>query len=84
MRHMIALSSLLAALALGASQAGAQAQTSPGQSGKFCLTGGEPATKTCTYDTMAACNAAKQGPAQQCIENTPTPAAGTGMAPAKK
>ena len=50
---------------------------SPGQSGKFCLTGSEPATKTCTYDTMAACNAAKKGNTDQCTENTPTTGTGT-------
>jgi hypothetical protein len=78
MRQMIALSSLLAALALAAPQAGAQGTMSPGQSGKFCLTAAGSSAKTCTYATMAACEQAKKGNTDQCTENTPT------TAPAKK
>ena len=85
MRHMIALSSLFAALTLAAPQV--LAQTAANQ-GKFCLKGGEPATTTCTYDTMAQCEAAKKGTGDQCAPNTGTtgaaPAGASPMAPAQK
>jgi hypothetical protein len=76
MRHMIALSSLLAALALSAPQAGAQGM-SPGQQGKFCLKEDKGAIN-CTYATMAACEQAKTGNADQCTEKQTRPDDGVG------
>jgi Protein of unknown function (DUF3551) len=82
MRHMIALSSLLAALALAAPQAGAQG-TAPGQQGKFCLKEDKGAIN-CSYATMALCEQAKTGNADQCTENKPAPTTGSGMSQEKK
>ena len=85
MRHMIALSSVFAALTLVAPQALAQ---TAGNQGKFCLKGQEPSTVTCAYETMAQCEQAKKGTGDQCSPNTGTtgaaPASGSPMAPAKK
>lgn len=92
MRHVIALSSLLAALTFAAPQAIAQ---TAGNQGKFCLKGSESNAVTCAYDTMASCEQAKKGNAESCVQNTgnmgaaPTtgsapmaPASTTGMSPA--
>lgn len=83
MRHMIALSSLLAVLALSAPQAGAQGTMSPGQQGKFCLKEDKGAIN-CSYATMALCEQAKTGNADQCTENKPAPTTGTGISQDKK
>ena len=82
MRHMIALSSLLAALALAAPQAGAQGMA-PGQQGKFCLKEDKGAIN-CSYATMALCEQAKTGNADQCTENKPAPTTGSGTSQEKK
>ena len=92
MRHVIALSSLLAALAFATPQAVAQ---TAGNQGKFCLKGTESTAVTCAYETMDSCMQAKKGNADSCVQNTgnmgaaPTagstpmaPASTTGMSPA--
>jgi hypothetical protein len=92
MRYKIALSSLFATLAFATPDALAQ---TAGQQGKFCLKSNEPATITCAYDTMAACEQSKKGISDQCAPNTgtigaaptagpapSTPANTTGMTPA--
>jgi hypothetical protein len=57
-------------VAMGLAMGGAYAQQAGpgGQSGAFCLqtTSG---TKTCTFATMAACNAAKTGQSDSCAAN---------------
>jgi hypothetical protein len=83
MRHMIALSSLLAALALAAPQAGAQGTASPGQQGKFCLKE-EKGAINCSYASMAQCEQAKTGNADQCTENRSSPTTGAGTSQDKK
>jgi hypothetical protein len=72
MRYAIAFSSLLAALALAAPQAGAQGM---GQNGRFCLKDSGTSAVQCKYETMAACEKDKKGNTDQCVPNTNT----TGM-----
>jgi hypothetical protein len=79
------LTSLAAALAIvGLATGGAFAQSTPGaspaqpqasQDGAYCLEGSQAASKNCTFATMAACEAAKKGAADNCV---PNPAATTG------
>lgn len=78
MRLTIATSALLA-FALAAP---ALAQTAtPGNQGRFCLQGsGTDSKANCTFASMAECEKAKQGQAQQCVPNpASTTGAGSGM-----
>jgi hypothetical protein len=63
----------------------ASAQQSPAQqSGAYCL---ESATgaKSCTFATMASCEAAKKGPNDKCNPNpAATTGAGSGSSPSPK
>jgi hypothetical protein len=69
MRQILALAAVLSAIAMTAPAASAAG------SGKFCLNG--PGTsKSCTYQTMAACDKAKKGD-QTCAAEAGTSGAGT-------
>jgi uncharacterized protein DUF3551 len=65
MRHIIALSSLLAVLALAAPQAGAQSS----QQRTFCLKEDSGGTN-CGFATMEQCQQAQTGNADFCIETS--------------
>ncbi len=67
MRQILALAAVLSAFALAAPAASAAG------SGKFCLNG-PGTTRSCNYQTMAACEKAKKG-TQTCAAN---PASTTG------
>ncbi len=75
MRKMIALAAVLSAFGLAVPAASAA-----GMSGKYCLQG-PGGQMSCKYETMAACNDAKQG-TQSCIARSAS-TTGAGMSHSK-
>lgn len=73
MRKILALAAVLSAIAMTAPAASAAG------SGKFCLNG-PGTTKSCTYQSMAACDKAKKGQ-QTCAEEGTTGAGTSQSAP---
>lgn len=75
MRHTIAISAVLAAIALSAVPASAASA----KNGKYCLHENKGAAN-CSFQTMAACEKAKTGNSDNCTLNKPrTTGSGAGM-----